>query len=93
MDMVHTFLPIVWTLISTFPVDQLVVTVVPAISAPLPRAKIDCMPKVLTTLTPIPKRCFVPTLVDAPAVPIPVRLVTACEGSQTLPTMMLITVG
>jgi hypothetical protein len=44
VDVVHTLLPIEWTKMSTFIVDELVVTVVPAKSAPLPRAKIDCMP-------------------------------------------------
>jgi hypothetical protein len=65
VDAVHTLLPIERTRIYTVPVDELVVTVVPAISTPLPRTKIDYMSQTLATLAPIPKCCFVPTFGNA----------------------------
>ena len=65
VDAVRTLLPIERTKIYAVPVDELVVTVFPAISTPLPRTKIDCMSQTLATLTPIPKCCFVPTFGNA----------------------------
>ena len=60
-----TLLQIERTNVYAVPVDEIVITVLSAMSTPLPRTKIDDMSQTLATLTPIPKCCFVPTFGNA----------------------------
>jgi len=60
-----TLLQIERTNVYAVPVDEIVITVLPAMSTPLPRTKIDDMSQTLATFAPIPKCCLVLTFGNA----------------------------